>query len=193
MVSARVKRSAGGRRLPQPFRQGDLDGLCGVYSTVNAVRVLCPEVDRKAAEWLFEVLMYELPELGRDTEAAVSGGIERPQLAGLIRAAIRYMAEEYEIRLQVNRVPREMRHSANLQVLWEWLAEGVSSNSVAVIGLGGRQSHWTVATHVTARQIRLFDSGRTSVLKRSTCTVGRAARRNGIGPLNVFLIKRRQG
>ena len=25
------------RRLPRPFRQGDLDGLCGAYAVVNAV------------------------------------------------------------------------------------------------------------------------------------------------------------
>ena len=46
---------SGGRpkgRLRAPYRQGDLDGLCGIYSAVNAVRALCPEVSTDDASWL---------------------------------------------------------------------------------------------------------------------------------------------
>ena len=44
----------------KPFQQGDLDGLCGVYSIVNTVRILCPEVDLETAEYLFDILMQKL-------------------------------------------------------------------------------------------------------------------------------------
>ena len=59
---APTKRAARGR-LRQPYRQGDLDGLCGVYSAGNAVRALCPEVDDEAAGWIFEALMLALPKV----------------------------------------------------------------------------------------------------------------------------------
>ena len=55
MYRASTKRAAKGR-LRQPYRQGDLDGLCGVYSAVNAVRALCPEVDHDTAGCLFETM-----------------------------------------------------------------------------------------------------------------------------------------
>ena len=37
------------RRL-QPYRQGRLDGLCGVYALINALRLLCPRLDEDACE-----------------------------------------------------------------------------------------------------------------------------------------------
>ena len=33
-------RGAAGVAAPKPFEQGDLDGLCGVYAVVNAVRLV---------------------------------------------------------------------------------------------------------------------------------------------------------
>ena len=40
MYRVSTRRASRGRRR-QPYRQGDLDGFCGVYSAVNAVRALC--------------------------------------------------------------------------------------------------------------------------------------------------------
>ena len=190
MTGHTKKRQAPDRRLPRPFRQGDLDGLCGVYSIVNAIRVLCPELDQAAAEWLFTHLMHALPEVGAEPEVAVTNGIERRHLARLIRCAIRYMTSEYEIGLTVSRLPKNLRQSTDLQELWAWLAERISPTSVAILGLGGRHDHWTVAIDVTAQQIRLFDSGEIKVLKRRYCTVGRAAWRRSISPVHLFLIRR---
>jgi hypothetical protein len=178
------------RRLPKPFRQGDLDGLCGVYSTINAVRLLCPEVDQAAAEWLFSELLYALPDLGAEPKEVVTGGIGRRHLSQLIRCAIRCMVDEYEISLTVSRMPKNLRQSTDLQELWTWLGERISPNSVAILGLGGRHDHWTVATDITAQQIRLFDSSEIGVLRRRNCTVGRAATRCCISPVHVFLIRR---
>jgi hypothetical protein len=178
------------RRLPKPFRQGDLDGLCGIYSVVNSVRALCPEIDNTAAEWLFSHLMHALPSMGAAPEIAVTNGIERRHLARLIRCTIAYMTDEYEIGLTVSRLPKALRQSTDLQELWVWMGERVSSTGVVILGLGGRHDHWTVAVDVTAQQIKLFDSGEVKVLKRSNCTVGRAARRCSISPVHLFLIRR---
>lgn len=190
MTAHTKKQQAPNRRLPRPFRQGDLDGLCGVYSIVNAIRVLCPEVDQAAAEWLFSKLMRALAELGADPETAITEGVERVHLARLTRCAIRCMADEYEIGLTVSRMPKSLRQSTNLQELWTWLEERISPTSVAILGLGGRHDHWTVAVGVTAQQVRLFDSGEIKVLRRRNCTVGRAAWRCSISPVHLFLIKR---
>lgn len=180
------------RRLPKPFRQGDLDGLCGVYSIVNSVRLLCPEVDQDAAEWLFSELMHALPGLGSEPREIVTGGIGRRQLSQLLRRAVRCMIDEYEIHLTVSRLPKELRQSIDLHELWAWLGGRISTTGVAILGLGGRHDHWTVAMGVTAQQIKLFDSGEESVLRRRNCTVGRAAMRCCISPVHVFLVRRSQ-
>jgi hypothetical protein len=37
-----------------PLRQGDLDGLSGIYAIINSVRLLCAEVSRGALARLFK-------------------------------------------------------------------------------------------------------------------------------------------
>ena len=37
------------RRI-KPYRQGQLDGLCGTYALVNALRLLCPRLGEDACE-----------------------------------------------------------------------------------------------------------------------------------------------
>ena len=53
---------------PPPFRQGDLDGLCGAYAVVNAVRLAAlphRKLRRTACAALFGDLVDELAEAGR--------------------------------------------------------------------------------------------------------------------------------
>ena len=200
-----TKRAANGRlrvgnrrpkrrlRLRKPYRQGDLDGLCGVYSTVNAVRFLCPEIDGDTASCIFEALMNSLPKVEANPVSTVTWGVGRRQLAHLIKRAIAHVDDELDIRLTATRLPDRLRQTRNLDALWVWLGRRVSPKCVAVLGLGGRHSHWTVAVAVTPSQIRLFDSSTMGVLRRRHCTVGKAVKRTAISPVHVFLIARKEG
>ena len=61
-------RGTAGVAVPRPFEQGDLDGLCGVYAVVNAVRhAAYPHRRLSAAEsrGLFAALLAELADEGR--------------------------------------------------------------------------------------------------------------------------------
>ena len=157
----------------------------------DAVRALCPEVDDDAASCIFEALLLALPKVDADAATTVSWGVGRRQLEHLIKKAIGYVGDELDIRLTVTRLPDRLRKTRNLDALWGWLGRRVSPKCVAVLGLGGRHSHWTVAVQVTPSQIRLFDSSRMGVLRRKRCTVGRAVNRTAISPVHVFLIARR--
>ncbi|WP_292573951.1 hypothetical protein [Methylomonas sp.] len=43
----------------KPYRQGHLDGLCGVYALVNAVNKLCGPLNKREAQALFlDILEY---------------------------------------------------------------------------------------------------------------------------------------
>ena len=177
----------------RPYQQGDLDGLCGVYSAVNAVRVLCPEVDATTAEHLFDVLMQRLLRTVGNPSTAVTWGIGRLMLAGLIDEAIEYMLDDFDIRLKARRLPKALRHSANRDQLWQALETQISPSCVAIIGLAGKHSHWTVAAQVTPLRIRLFDSGKLQALPRARCTVGRTTKRHQIAPTHVLLVERLVG
>ena len=192
-MNQRIRVPHGGRRRRRgrrPYQQGDLDGLCGVYSVVNAVRALCRELDQEGAEWLFAHLMQSLSEDGVDVSVAVTGGIGRVELSRLIRAAIAYIAEELEIKLTAKRLPQALRLTTNLGTLWQAFDAALSPTCVAIIGIAGIHSHWTIAVNVTSKQVRLYDSGRIAVLRRGRCTVGKAVNQHGIPPKHVFLIKR---
>jgi hypothetical protein len=104
--------------------------------------------------------------------------------------AIVYMAEFYEIPLTATRLPKHVRQTKALRKFWQALDSSISPGRVAVLGLGGRDSHWTVAVGVTAHQIRLFDSGRLSVLRRSQCAVGKVGAGYAIPPSQVLIIGR---
>ena len=180
------------QRARRPYRQGDLDGLCGVYSVVNAVRALCPEVDGDGAAWLFDKLIQSLRKAGANPSIAVAGGVGRGEVESLIRAAIACVDDEYDIALTVRRLPRALRQTKRLDELWQTLATAISPSAVAILGLGGKQSHWTVAVQVSANQLRLFDSSSMGVLRRSDCTVGKGTKRTAIPPTHVILIARKK-
>ena len=181
----------GRRRGLRPFHQGELDGLCGVYAVINAVRALCPELTADDAAWIFGSLISVLAKAGTDAVEATTYGIERAEVGRLLRWTRAHVLDEYGVGLTVRRLPRPLRHQVGLATLWQALARAITPSSVAVLGLAGRQSHWTVAIGVTPRQIRLFDSCKMRVLHRRHCRAGRANLRNGISAPCVFIIKRR--
>ena len=182
--------SGQGRRARRPYQQGDLDGLCGVYAIVNALRSLCPELDDAGATLLFDHLIQALDEAGADPSLTVAGGLTVRPLARLIQHASAYMRDAFDIAITARRLPRAVRQTTTLDVLWQALADGVTPDCVAVLCLGGRDSHWTLAIEVTPHQIRLFDSGGMGVLRRSRCAVAKAATGTVIIPAFVLFIER---
>ena len=177
-------------RLREPYRQGDLDGLCGIYSAINAVRALSPEIDVDDACWLFDHLVQHLPKAG-GTAGAVANGIDCGVEGRLLLKAARYMADEHDIDLTVRRLPTGVRRAGSIDLLWAALAKALAPTCVAVIGLEGRHSHWTVAAAATPRAIRLYDSGNIAQLRRRDCTVRKTANRVRLSPAQVFLVRRR--
>ena len=191
MTNAPKRRRFVRGRSHKPFRQGDLDGLCGVYSTINAIRLLAPELDRAAATCLFSHLMSELPKIGARPEEVITEGLWRRALERLLRCAARKMADEYDVVLKVARMPKPLRHTTRLDALWTWLSNNLSPTSVVILALSGRHSHWTVAVEISGQQIYLLDSGDLRVLRRCNCTVGHAKKRHSISPEWVFVVRRR--
>jgi hypothetical protein len=174
----------------QPYRQGALDGLCGVYSVVNALRLLCPEVDNDTAEHLFDLLTQKLLRTAGNHTTVITWGIGRMLLRSLLDEATTYMLDDFDIRLRARRLPKALRDDGNRDELWQALSEVVSPSCVAILGLAGKHSHWTVATTVTPLSIRLFDSGKLKALPRARCTVRKTRKRHQIEPRHVVLVER---
>jgi hypothetical protein len=182
----RRKRRVGRR----PFRQGELCSTCGVYSVINAVRVVCPEVDTATAEYMFGLLMHKLLRTATNPSTAVTDGIGRLMLASLIKVAADYLFDDFEIQLKVGRLPKSLRLNANIDHLWVALEKQISPTCCAILGLGGKHSHWTVAVRISQLSIHLYDSGQLKFLPRARCTVRSTKTRHQIPPTHVILVER---
>ena len=94
------------------MRQGDLDGLCGVYSIVNAARLLAPRIlDEKGTKQLFASLMQAVRRLDRGPKAIAHNGLERDQLGKLIEAMQAHMAKKHGVGIVVRYVPPDLRRA----------------------------------------------------------------------------------
>lgn len=189
-AQARRARRPYRQRARSPLQQGNLDSMCGIYAIINAIRCVCPKVSNGHAHWLFELLNRALAKQNPSLAKAGSmtyRGLNRRELRRLIEVAREHLAIAFGIRFKVERLPRRGKARWRLAELWSLLEGQISLGGVAVLGLGGCHSHWSVVIQVTPKQLRLFDSDRLRAIRRQRCTVGHTRSRIKILPAEIFL------
>jgi hypothetical protein len=174
------------RRL-QPYRQGRLDGLCGAYALINALRLLCARLDEDACERAFCALIRARARQTSSPLAVISGGLSRRELMQLIGPWQRFAAREFGITLTINRLKVSQ---PTLRGIWRGLGRALDGTSVAIVGLDGAERHWTVAHAATERTLRVADSSGLRVIFRSQCTVGRTSLRYQLRLSELLVVRR---
>jgi hypothetical protein len=166
-------------RPPTPLQQGDLDGLCGAYALVNAAARLLHHkgFQREHANRLFQRLCRTLHRRQRMPQA-VWRGTHIDDIDGMLRTVRRFVRATFAVNLVVSHpfddgVPR--KKDRFFRVLSRSF-NSIGERRVAVIGLDRPGFHWTIATEVTARSFRLYDSGRSKRLRYGDCTLGKTMR-----------------
>ena len=168
------------RNRALPYRQGDLDGLCGVYAIVNAIRRLRPSLTTPQAETLFKHLMRVVRGFDMGSVAIAHKGLTHKQMQRLFEAAGEHMLKVHQIELVVHKVPDDVRRQWSVTALWRLIGRHVTRKRVVLLGIFGRHDHWTLAVAITRGQITLYDSGDLRVLRRSFCAVRRQHDRPGL-------------
>src|SRR3546814_10459474 len=79
------------RSVARVRRQGSLDGLCGVYSVINAVVLTCRPSSADVQD-LFRTLCQELEREGRLADV-LAGGMTVRTLGKIIDAAGRFLSD----------------------------------------------------------------------------------------------------
>ena len=166
-------------RPPTPLQQGDLDGLCGAYALVNAVTRLLHNrgFQRDDANRLFQRLCRTLHRRQRMPQA-VWRGTHIDDIDGMLRTVRRFVRENFAVTLVVSR-PFDSGVPRKKDKFFRVLSESFNSKDekkVAIIGLDRPGFHWTIATEVTGRSFRLYDSGRSKRLRYGDCTLGKTMR-----------------
>jgi hypothetical protein len=127
-----------------PFKQGDLDGLCGVYSIANALDYL----DIENGEDVFEHIIKYMQRKFIFIREYIIDGLKDSTVNRLLQEAKTVFNFKFS------------RHEGNnIVTTWNMLTDSIDDNTCAIIELGGRHEHWTVVKSITDKRINLIDSG----------------------------------
>lgn len=178
-----------GKRRPSPLQQGTLDGLCSIYSIINAVRLLHEQaLNPRIAFDLFVILFDKLSARLGPSESLCRGA-EPADLRTLLRHTQKILREQTDLPISISRIKLDARRR-RLDVVWSTLRKHFDDGAVAIIGLEGFHAHWTVGYRATAKTIRLFDSGGLRVLTRRHCSLRSDRRRHHLIPEDIFIVSR---
>jgi hypothetical protein len=177
-----------------PYRQGQLDGLCGLYAIINAIRLATHDLTGEFGHDVWRELLLALLGEAEDvvgTATAVVHGIGAKPLYELAKAAERHLASEHRVAVTVSR-SRGPKHSFN--GLIAHLAELTKQPASAVVmELSGDVRHWTVLRRVGKHSLELFDSSGMERVKLASCRLKHEWAHNGsreyiLRPRRVLLI-----
>ena len=163
-------RQPSGRSSLLPYHQGHLDGLCGIYAIINAVRLAT--ADRLALShdhWtgMFTCLVGEA-EKTLNLTGLVATGLGTRQVMKLARYAAE-LVTAYGIGLTVNR-PLLRSPVLPIDGLIEQLRHLLEyPGSAVLIGIGGKLDHWSVLSSVSGHYLNLFDSGGFQRIRIDNC------------------------
>jgi len=169
-------------RLP-PFQQGGLDSLCGLYSIVNAERIINHSSDEQAQK-LFDDMVHFLSRKRLLTRILLDGVIHNHMLL-ILEKVVNGRIPRIEI-------PWRGQPTPELDPFWESMRQfldGTPGRAI-ILGLNGFHDHWTVIEHITSKSIGLHDSAKITPLRRSECSTARRRRRHLLLPAQTFFLSK---
>jgi hypothetical protein len=119
------------RRL-KPYRQGRLDGLCGLYALINALRLLCPRLDEDDCERAFCALIRDLERQGCSLLNVIHRGLTQRELFRLTGSWQRFAARELGVALTVSRLSVCLTQpcaTSGEACVGRWMARGLRSSA----------------------------------------------------------------
>lgn len=133
------------------LQQGKLDGLCGLYSTLNLFDYLKGPFCETQHNFLFEKLVKHQPNIW---PACLYQGSTSTTVIKWIKKAARLCDTKVEIVK-----PYKNRSDIKLSQYWDEIQYLTRPrDTAAIIGIGEPWNHWTVVTHIRNRRIYLRDS-----------------------------------
>lgn len=145
----------------KPFKQGALDGLCGVYSIINSTKII-NDLNFEDSQNLFEDIISYL-DRAKNLSKIITEGLN----INVIGEVMNNVES-----LNLNReMPFRGYAETSLDEFWSSMQDflGVSNRTI-LLGLGGVYDHWSVVTEVSDKRITFFDSDGIKYINRSNCT-----------------------
>ena len=156
------------RHAIEPFRQGGLDGLCSIYSAVNAIRLARHDVaplSKARAKDLFERGVTYLDKRDGVAETLVSGTSIR-RWHGIVR---RLAGDASNAVVVVDVEQPDFDHRPAIDETFAWIEASIAAGKPVLIHLAEGIDHFTCCAGVTATRLQLFDSCGHRFIKRKSC------------------------
>ena len=166
-----------------PFQQGGLDSLCGLYSIVNAERIINKSSDAQAQE-LFNTMVRFLSKKRMLARILIEGVNHRQMLLT--------MQKVVNGRLPCIEIPWRGVPTPDLDTFWQSMQtflNGTPGRAI-ILGLNGYHDHWTVIDNITSKSIFLYDSAEIPRLRRSRCSTAKHRRKHLLLPAQTYFLSR---
>ena len=140
-------------KTPKPYRQGQLDGFCGLYSLVNAMRILGLLHSNKHGQKLM-MQLCEVLETDRTLKERLDEGTDSSEITRLFKEVIEphYRVKRFK---PFHRTTSKTTMAEYVVKLDAFLR---SKNGVVFVGLAGYHDHWSLISKVTAKSFIFYDS-----------------------------------
>ena len=153
----------------KPYRQGTFDGFCGVYSVINAIKLISKNGDgfgEEFCELLFNALIRHAT-LKIGARRLIRSGTPHRLMRSFLRGSCDYVSRNRRLKPCINRpLLREGRLSI-ARVIDIMRREFIAQRCAFIVEIGGVHSHWTVIRGISNAQVQLFDSDGLKVLNIS--------------------------
>lgn len=168
----------------RPYLQGALDGLCAIYSIVNAARIIS-DIGEEESKSLFKRILFYL-ENSQALSRVLTVGIGLNTVGSILR-------DVADVRIPDRNMPFKHRPETSLDEFWSEMMSFLDGGNkrAILIGLGGLMwDHWSIVHAISDRQIYFFDSHKLKSLKRSRCTTIRStsARPHLLCPTHTYFL-----
>ena len=168
----------------KPYFQGALDGLCAIYSIVNAARII-NGIDEEGSRELFKQTIVYLERTG-DLSVALTEGIGLQKIGGILRDVVGN-------KIRTRAMPFKHRPETPLDEFWQAMMRFLKEHKRGAILMalsGPYWDHWTIVHSISAKQIRFFDSHKLRRLDRSRCTTteANASRPHVLCPTHTYFL-----
>jgi hypothetical protein len=165
----------------KPYEQGGLDGLCGVYSIINASNIINNLTDDDCEELFKEILVY------LDREKSLSRILTEGLNINVLGEILKNIKS-----LNFNRaMPFKGSPETSLSDFWEGIQEFLTQpNRAVLLGMAGQYDHWSIIKSISDKRINFCDSDGIKYFNRSACTTQEPdkKRKHQIMPTHTYFL-----
>lgn len=154
-----------------PYKQGYLDGLCGLYSAVNAISSIL-ELEHEDCRKLFTIGLDHI-DSHTNLKKVILDGMSIKMVTGVL-SSYKPQIRDWGWKLTISHFATDCYRITDLaNHMRRWLTE---ENQCIIVGLSGRIDHWTCIFKTFNKIIKFIDSADLKQIHIQKITTGKGTR-----------------